>query len=217
VTNCPTAGSPDCTVNNPLVVLTLAKTVSETTGHLGDTVTYTVTVGNVGAATATNVLVDDVFGGDAQFLVNDGTNTTTNSFAGSPAITVTKLAVGHYQWTYASIAVGDVDTVTFTAKILAPPADTPANTSGTTVLTNTVSIPTYVIGVGTYINPGNNPPPVTVQTVAPFAGTPLCLGAGCTPSTGANLNVTLAGFLFLGGIGLILIGVLARKREDTVS
>jgi uncharacterized repeat protein (TIGR01451 family) len=217
-TNCPTAGNPDCTTNTPLIVLTLTKTVDKTTTVVNDTVTYTIRVGNVGAATATNVLVDDVLGGTAGYLVNDGTGTTTNSFAGAPAVPVTKLAIGHYQWTYAAIKPGDVDTVTFTAKITLPFTVQP-NTSGTIVLTNTVSVPTYVTGVGTYVNPGNNPSPVTVSTTAPYNGGVLaCTTATCpVPNTGASLNITLAGFLFLGGLGLILIGALARKREDTIS
>ena len=219
-TNCATANNPDCTTNSPLIVLTLTKTVDKTSAALNDTLTYTITVGNTGAAAATNVLVDDIFGGDAGFLVNDGTNGTSNSFAGSPAITVTKLANGHYQWTYPTVNPGDTDTVTFTA-VIQLPSTVLTNTSGTITLTNTVSIPSYNTGVNIpYNNPGNNPPPVTVSTVAPYnGGTQGCSTSnGCgTPNTGASLNVTLAGFLFLGGIGLILIGILARKPEETIS
>lgn len=218
-TNCATANNPDCTTNTPLIVLTLTKTVDKTSTVLNDTLTYTIKVGNTGAATATNVLVDDVFGGTAGYQVNDGTLNTTNSFAGSPSVPVTKLANGHYQWTYPALKPGDVATVTFTAKIELP-FTVQANTSGTITLTNTVSVPTYVTGVGTYVNPGNNPPPVTVSTVAPYnGGVQGCSTSnGCgVPNTGTSLNITLAGFLFLGGLGLILIGALARKREDTIS
>jgi uncharacterized repeat protein (TIGR01451 family) len=220
VTNCPTPGNPTCTTSNPLVVLTLTKTVSKTVANLNDTLTYTITVGNVGAAAATNVLVDDVFSGDAGYTVNDGTNTTTNSFAGSPAITVTKLATGHYQWTYATINVGDTATVTFTAVIQLPPPPPVIATGQTITLINTVSIPSYTIGITPYVNPGTNPPPVTVKTTAVNPGNVFaCTTATCptTPPTGARLNVTLAGFLFLGGIGLILVGMLARKREEPIS
>jgi uncharacterized repeat protein (TIGR01451 family) len=218
-TNCPTANNPDCTTNTPLVVLTLTKTVNKTTAALNDTLTYTITVGNTGAAPASNVLVDDIFGGTAGFQVNDGTLGTTNSFAGSPAVPVTKIGNGHYQWTYAVIKPGDTATVVFTAKIELP-FTALAAPSGTITLTNTVSVPTYVTGVGTYVNPGNNPPPVTVSTVAPYnGGVQGCSTSnGCgVPNTGTSLNVTLAGFLFLGGLGLILVGALARKREDTTS
>ena len=207
-TNCATPNNPDCTTNTPLIVITLNKTVNKTTANLGDTLTYTVTVGNTGAAAATNVLVDDLFGGDAGFLVNDGTNGTVDSFVGSPVVTVSKIANGHYQWTLPIVNVGDHDVVTFTAIIQAPSGLVTTSNAGTVTLTNTVSIPTYTTGTSTYTNPGNNPPPVTVSTVAPFGG----VQALTTPPTGAmsTVGITAAGFLLLGGLGLILLGVLAQ-------
>lgn len=218
-TNCDVANTPACTTHTPVIAphLVLNKTVDQTSlPSLPGNVLYTITLSNNGTAPATNVLVDDVLGGDAGFKVD------LTSFKGSPVVTITTIdtLISHFQWTYATVNPGDIDTVQFSVQML-PPAGTAPGASGTATLTNTVSVPAYCVpGAGActptnYNNPGNNPPPVTVVTVAPFT----CAATGCvqgitdTPPTGVNLNIQLAGFLFLGGLGLILVGVLARKPE----
>jgi uncharacterized repeat protein (TIGR01451 family) len=168
--------------------LTLIKTVSRTATRVGTTLSYTVTVGNTGTSVATNVTVNDVLGGDAGYIVNDGTGGTANSFEGSVVVTVTKVNTGHYRWSYSTVPTGSKDIVSFTALITLPGAP-PLRPSGTIVLTNTATVP----GV----------PARTVTTTAAYRIGP--------PATGTNPNATPAGLLLLVGLGFIITGALARR------
>jgi uncharacterized repeat protein (TIGR01451 family) len=186
--------------------LTLTKSVDRTRATVGSTLMYTVTLRNSGALPASNVIVADVLGGDAGFIVNDGTRGTVNSFAGSSVITVTKVSNGHYHWTYATVNAGASDIVRFTAVITLPPIAL-SHSNGIISLTNTASAP----GVA----------PVTVTSTAPYAagrrgGGAKGIATG-TPRTGISPDVAASGAIVLVGLGLILLGMFARKAEQGVT
>ncbi|MBJ7608637.1 MAG: DUF11 domain-containing protein [Candidatus Dormibacteraeota bacterium] len=180
----------------PVAHLTMAETVDRSTAPVGTTLTYTITLRNTGTLPAVNMAVDDTFGGDAGFLVNDGTQGTASSWMGAPLTTVTKVTTGHYRWTYAAVNPGDTDIVSFTT-VVRPPSN-PARGGGNATLANTVSSP----GV----------PAASVTTTTPYAAGGGQGAPGRVPSAGTDLDVTMTVFLVLGGLGLIQLGVLARKR-----
>ena len=202
--------SPSCLptpcIDPPAAQLTLTQTADKTTAAVGDTVTYTITVGNTGSLPAAAVTVDDVLGGKAAFLVEDGTASTADTFVGAPVTTITRVVTGHYRWTYATVNTGDSDVVRFSAVIKAPGA---VSTGPATIsLTSTASTPGVLA--------------VTATTTAPLAASSGGGGAvkGTTagvPATGSGLYVALAGFLFLGGLAIILLGILARRRDEVAN
>lgn len=206
----PPTPSPTCLpspcVGPPATQLTLTQTADKTTAAVGDIVTYTITIGNTGSLPATAVTVDDVLAGSAGFLVEDGTASTADTFVGAPMTTITRILTGHYRWTYATVSTGDSDVVRFSAVIQAPGAALPA-TPTTISLTSTASTP----GV----------PSATATTSAPLiapgagAGGAVKGTAASVPATGSGIYGAVAGFLFLGGLGLILLAVLARRRDET--
>ena len=132
---------------------------------------------------------------------------TSDSFSGPTGVTVTKVATDDYQWTIPASDLGagqNVTTgakVTFTAVITSGPGITTTCllsgvTSGHLCLDNSAT----AAGITT-----------TVQNLTP-APPASQVQATSTPNTGiANeMNIVLAGFLFLGGLGLILVGILAK-------
>lgn len=177
--------------------LTVAKIVDRVVASINGTLTYTVTLRNTGTAAASNVTVDDVFGGDAGYVVNDGTGGTPDSFAGSAVVVVARVSLGHYRWTYATVNPGDADIVRFTATITAPvsPPAPPARPGAGVVLTNTASS----VGVT----------PATVRTTA-------TIGRPRTPGTGAVPGLPPAVFLFLGGLGLFLVEQVVRRPRGAL-
>jgi uncharacterized repeat protein (TIGR01451 family) len=198
-----TAAALLCLATAPVAVvaaephLTLAKTVDRAVATLGRTLTYTVTVGNTGTGAAQSVTVDDVLGGDAGYLVNDGTAGTANSFAGSAVVTVTRISPGHYRWTYPTVKPGDVDIVRFSA-VITRPAVLPPQSRGSVVLTNSAS--------------SDGLQSVTVRTTAPLGEGVKGSSTG-TPGTGAGEAAVPAIFLFLGGLGVILLTEHTTGRE----
>jgi uncharacterized repeat protein (TIGR01451 family) len=193
------AASPD-----PLVAqLTLTQTVDKATAAVGDTVSYTVTLGNTGSLPAAGVTVDDVLSGSAGYLVDDGTSGTSNTFVGEPVTTITRVLTGHYQWTYAAVNPGDADIVRFSAVITAPRGSLPAGV-GAITLSSTAS----TTGI----------PVATVTTTAPFTSHSVPGGVRGArtgvPPTGSGLNAAIAGFLLLGGLGFILLAMHARSRDE---
>ncbi len=192
----------------PAAQLTLTQTVDKTTAAVGDTVSYTITLGNSGVVPAAAVTVDDVMNGTSGFFVDDGTASTTNTFVGQPLTTITRVLAGHYRWSYALVNPGDTDVVRFSAVMTAPQSSLPPSVSVIT-LASTASTP----GV----------PAATATTTAPFTAaappTPTPRGGvhgakTSLPATGAGLNAAIAGFLMLGGLGFILIGLHAYRRND---
>jgi uncharacterized repeat protein (TIGR01451 family) len=182
----------------PAPQLSLTKAVDKRHAVIGDIVRYTITVGNTGAIAATSVTVDDVLGGDAGYSVNDGTNRTVNSFTGTPVITIAKLVIGHYRWSYPTVSPGDRDIVSFTA-VVRSPSIALSKSNRVVTLTNTASSPAV--------------PPVTVTTTAPYGAGVRGLSTN-TPPTGGSLNLVVAVFLLLGGLGLILLSMLTRRAQE---
>ena len=199
--------------------LVVVKTVNATLAKVGQTVTYTITVSNIGGAAATNVVMTDVMSGSASFSVN------LSSFSGVPPVTVTGAGTSAdpFTWTYASIAAGAVDTVTYQATILGPgttsvhgsrfeqlintvTASGPgcSTTSCTSTVTTTAPLPPHgVLGA------------TTTKKKTPTTPTPAgaVLGASVTtPGTGANLDLWLTIILVLSGLALIGLAVAARRR-----
>ena len=192
-------------VNNP-VTFALTKSVSPTgtlTGPFPETVTYTVTLKNTSANPAvTGVLVDDVLSGTAGFTVDD------SSFKGPADMSaVTKVGDGHYQWTIPAddLPAGGAASVTFTAAVSNA---TNQDTSTTASCIDSVSSGTLcadnvatALGMKVHVqNPLSPAPASSVQAIT------------TTPSTGITneMNIAVAGFLFLGGLGLVLLGLLAK-------
>ncbi len=197
----PTCGTPPC-ASPAGAQLTLTQTVDRVTAVIGDTVNYTVTVRNTGAAPATAVTVSDVVTGSAGYRVADGTGGTANSFAGQPLVTVIRVAAGRYTWTYPVVSPGDSDVVRFSAVIAGPRGSQPAGTHVIT-LTSVASAPGATAAVSTSV-----------------AYTPRVRGGGVhgsragVPPTGLGLNGTVAGFLFLSGLGLLLVSEYMRERSS---
>jgi uncharacterized repeat protein (TIGR01451 family) len=203
--------------------LIVAKSVSATLATVGQTVTYTITVTNVGGAAASDVVMTDVMSGTATFTVND------SSFAGQPPVTVTGAGTSSnpFTWTYASIPAGAVDTVTYQATILGPGTTsihgsrfeqlvntvTAASSTGCTTAANCTSTvtttaplppPHGVLGAKT-----TKPTPPS-KTSTPAGGV---LGASVsTPGTGAHLDLLLTVILVLAGLSLIGLAVASRRQ-----
>ena len=90
--------------------LSLAKSVSDATPNVGDSVTFTVTVANTGPDAATNVAVTDVL--PAGFTYDAGSIAGGDGQDDSAAPTLV--------WTVATLASGGSIDLTFTATVLAP-------------------------------------------------------------------------------------------------
>jgi uncharacterized repeat protein (TIGR01451 family) len=187
----------------PLTQLSLTQTVDRTTAAIGDTVSYTITLANTGSLPALGVAVDDALSGSAGYIVDDGTAGTSNTFFGEPVTTITRVLTGQYRWTYAAVNPGDMDIVRFSAVITAPRAAPPA-VGGAITLTSTASTAEL--------------PDASVSTTAPFTAHGPAGGVGgartSVPATGAGLPAAIAGFLLLGGLGVTLLGMLARRQDE---
>ena len=205
--NCP-APTPPTTSTPP--TRALSKTVSPSGSvPVNKLLTYTITLKNLSAVAASNITVDDTMSGSAAFTVNDGTNGTTNSFAGNPTVTVTKHGTGHYSWTYATVAANATDMVTYTAVIKSPGAASTA-VNGTFTLANTAVDPQ-----GNCATP-NVPACTTANSITPVVGGVEALSTA-TPGTGSinGLALAVSGFLVLGGLGLALVGLLIKRPEPS--
>ena len=240
--NCPSANLPaPCSTTTPVNLL-LSKTVSETVAQVGDVVTYVVTLTNPTSNAAVDITVDDVMSGTAGFTVNDGTpgSHTVDSFIGSPVVPVTRVGADHYTWTYPTVAAGAIDTIQYTATITGAGSTATqlngdnsvvntATTAGLPPVVVTTTVPTGsgggVLGITTTPTPGSGVLGITT-TPTPGGGV---LGITTTPPPGgvlgitspatggfSRMNTTIAGFLLLGGLTLILMGMLARKPERQV-
>jgi uncharacterized repeat protein (TIGR01451 family) len=210
--NCPEPQKPSPTPTptptpSPAPALHLSKSVSPS-GRVasGTLLTYTITLENTGDGTASNVTVSDSMSGTADFTVSDGSNGSSDSFIGTPLVTVHKSGTGQYSWTYATVAAGAIDRVSYTAVIKAPgtaSAGVDAFTLSDTASAAHSTCPQPGIAACT-----------TENSVAPLVG-----GVGgaatATPGTGAlrDLRLAVIVLLLLGGIGLILASFLVRKPE----
>ncbi len=187
----------------PAAQLTVTQTVDKATAAVGDTVTYTVTLANTGSLPATAVTVDDVMGGTAGYLVGDGTAGTANSWLGTPVTTISKVVTGQYRWVYALVNPGDSNVVRFSAVIGRPSGSAPSSITLTSTASTSGAAPATATTTATLASTGSGPTAGGVKGVI-----------AAVPHTGSGLNATVAGFLFLGGLGFILLGVLPRRRED---
>ena len=198
--------------------LIVAKSVSATLAKVGQTVTYTITITNLGGAAASDVVMTDVMSGTATFSVNDG------SFAGVPPVTVTGSGTSPnpFTWTYLSIPAGAVDTVTYQATILGP-GTTSAHGSKFEQLVNTVTATTgdgctSTSCTSTVTTTAPLPPhgvlgATTTKKTPPTKPAGGVLGASTsTPGTGAHLDLLLTIILVLAGLSLIGLAVAARRQ-----
>ena len=193
-------------VNNP-VTFQLTKTVTpKGTVPNGTTLTYTVTLKNTSQNDSqVDVLVDDALSGTASVVVNDGSGGTTNSFVGPTGVVINTVGADHYQWTIpaADLKAGESASVTFTAVINGGPGN-----SSSCLLSSVSSTNDCLDNTATALNI-----PITVENLTPKPPHSSVQGITTTPSSGAfdDMNLTVAGSLFLGGIGLVLFGLLARS------
>ncbi|QDS94853.1 Serine-aspartate repeat-containing protein F precursor [Roseimaritima multifibrata] len=116
----------------PDVDLTVAKTVSDTTAEVGDSLTYTIVVSNLGGSTATGVEATDTLPGNFVFTSGTGPNGADLSVNGNEV-----------DVTIGTLAAGATATFTITGTIS-------ANASG--VLTNSVTVETPLTETSTTNN-----------------------------------------------------------------
>ena len=99
------------TVTTRSADLAVAKTVSDPTPNVGDTITFTVTVSNLGPDSANNVEVTDYFpAAGLQFLSATPSQGSYNAGTGV--------------WTAGTVASGDSKTLVIAARVLAPAVNT---------------------------------------------------------------------------------------------
>ncbi|MFB8201179.1 DUF7927 domain-containing protein, partial [Kitasatospora purpeofusca] len=132
--NC-AAGStdPDCTTDETVSGLVLAKSVSTTSARPGDTVTYTITAENTGGVARTGVTVTD----DLSGLVDDadyrGDAAAGSGGAPTPTQPAYDAGASRLTWT-GDIAVGQKVVITYSVTVRTPP-------TGDKVLRNAVTGP----------------------------------------------------------------------------
>ena len=90
--------------------LSLAKSVSDATPNVGDSVTFTVTVANAGPDAATNVAITDVLPGGFSYDAGSIAGGDGQDDSGAPTLV----------WTVATLASGGSVDLTFTATVVAP-------------------------------------------------------------------------------------------------
>ena len=132
-----TNDSGESTISTREADLAVAKTVSDPNPNVGDTITFTVTVSNLGPDSANNVQITDTFPtGGLQYLSAAPSQGTFNAGTGV--------------WTVGTVDVGsaNAETLVITARVLAPAVNTipPARTNVATVTKADEYDP----------NPGNN-------------------------------------------------------------
>ena len=92
--------------------LSIAKSVSDSTPNIGDTITFTLQVNNAGPDTATNVVVSD--------LVPAGFTYESGSISGGTSNDESDPTGSGLSWTLNSVAVGTPVFLTFDAVVQAP-------------------------------------------------------------------------------------------------
>jgi uncharacterized repeat protein (TIGR01451 family) len=154
----------------------ITKSVNRGTVKVGDTVEYTISVTNLGNATATNVVVEDSL---PSFLSLSGASATRGDVSVSGS--TVRVVIG-------DLAPGETVTVTITARVVKT-ATPPSNSNIATLSTDSLTD-----------DPGNNSSSVSLTTEeapSPTAALPAIL-----PTTGASGGPSL---LLLAALGLALI------------
>src|SRR5262249_46435747 len=106
-----TANNSDTASTNPLEAdLALAKTVSDDTPNIGDTVTFTVTLTDIGPADATGVQVTDLLPAGLSLVNSNPSQGSYDSTTGA--------------WTVGSLPKGSPVTLTLQARVVSPDAQT---------------------------------------------------------------------------------------------
>lgn len=159
----------------------IVKTVDRDTVQVGDQVTFTLTVTNLGNSTASDVIVEDTL---PPFLRLDGVSTSRGDFAVEGA--TVRVFIG-------DLAPQEVVTITITATVT-DRAEPPANINTATVVS---SSPTD--------DPGNNSSSVAINVVAP-APIPESL-----PVTGAPGNAAAPWLIGMGVLLITASLLLRRR------
>jgi uncharacterized repeat protein (TIGR01451 family)/fimbrial isopeptide formation D2 family protein len=147
--------------------LAVLKTVDDPAPQVGGTITYTVTLVNLGPNTATNVALTDTLPASGFTVTN--TSVSTGSFAAGV-------------WTIASMPVGDVEKLTITGTV-----DTPVPPAVPVPLTNTATV-THSDQFDP--NTGNNSDSATA--VPQYADLSISkMVDNPTPDVGATVNFTI--------------------------
>jgi len=193
--NCPSGDMPPpCSTSTPVNLI--LKKVNDPDNSkavaLGTKVHYTITLENPTDNDAKAVVMTDVMTGTAKADVDQSSFQASVPLAGT--VQCQNSECTSFTWTW-DINKHSMAVLTYDATINS--AGTSSSSVNGVTMINTVSTPGL--------------PPVTVQNHAPISGV-----QGITsPPTGAfpEMNVSVAGFMFLGGLTLILSGILVRKPK----
>ena len=194
--NCPQGDMPPpCSTSTP-VNLILKKVNDPTDAQaiaLGTKVHYTITLENPTDNDAKAVVMTDVMTGTAKADVDQTSFQASVPLAGSVQCQVSDCT--SFTWTW-DVNKHSMAVLTYDATITSD--GTSSSTVNGVTMINTVSTPGL--------------PPVTVQNHTPVSGVQGITNPG-TPNSGAfpEMNVSVAGFMLLGGLTLILSGVLVRR------
>ena len=149
--------------------LVVSKTVDDATPNVGDNVTFTVTVDNLGPSTAENVSVNDLLPAGLQFV-----SATPNPLG-------TNYNPGTGVWTIGSVTSGATNTLTVVATVLAPASGFAQPQTNTAVVTSTTPDP----------NPDNN---TDEETITPLQADLAVFKTvdNPTPNVGDTIRFTIA-------------------------
>jgi large repetitive protein len=114
--------------------LVVTKTVNNPRPQVGDTITFTVKLQNLGPSTAVSVVVADPLAGLTGLQIDSATASAGSYNAGTG------------DWTLSSVASGAVETLTIVATVLTPSSGPALSQTNTATATSTTTDP----------NPGNN-------------------------------------------------------------
>jgi uncharacterized repeat protein (TIGR01451 family) len=182
--------------------LRLTKTGAPATAHVGDRVSYTVTVTNPGTTPVTGVLVSDTLPANAELV-------SATATVGACSGTVTLVC------TLGTLAAGQSATVTI---VIRPTPAAAGTTLTDTAVATAPGLPPVTATATTVVSSGPMTPPNVLPLlpppllVPPPPVPPSAIGGGGPPVLPEVPVIPEADSLFMLGVGLVLGGVLAGLR-----
>lgn len=168
----------------PIADPAITKSVNKSQVQVGDSIEFTLTVTNLGSATASDVVVDDSL---PSFLALEGASASRGEVSTNGSSV--HVVIG-------DLAPGEVVTITISARVTAD-AVPPANVNTATVVSSSPSD-----------NPNNNSSSVELFTVAAPTAVPATL-----PRTGGDAG-SLPLVASALGVALIMLSLFARRRSS---